>query len=133
MASREASAVVAIALLAGAVDGVRAQVAAPAPQRAPATPPQAVPATPPQAAPATPPQEPAAAADDPAAGKRLGRKYPVASPPSVVPREPPDVHVSVVSPRDSGVHQHGARERMQRATRVGENPGGAVAPSPPLP
>ena len=124
MASRGASAAVAIALLAGAADGVRAQVAAP--QRAPAMPPQA--------APATPPQQPAGeAAGDPAAGKRLGRKYPVASPPSVVPHDPPDVHVSVVSPTDSGVHQHGARERAQRATRVGEDPGGAVAPSAPLP
>ena len=121
MASRWTSAGFVVALLAGAARGSSAQSAVPPVQ-------QAVPGTPaPQRPAVAPGQQPA---DD--ASKRLGRKYPMAMP-APVPREPPEVHVSVVSPRDSGVHQHGARQRMQRAARTGGDLGGDVpAGAPPL-
>src|SRR2546423_8811124 len=118
MATRSAGALV-VALLIGAPRGVPAQLAVPSGR-------QAVPAAP--APPAAPGQQPVA--DD--GSKRLGRKYPVPSPPPVA-REPPEVHVSVVSPQDSGVHQHAARQRMQRAARSGGDLGGDAATNLPLP
>ena len=115
--------IVVIALLTLAAHGASAQLGVPAPQ-------PGVPATSPAPPAAVAPGQPAG--DD--ASRRLGRKYPIPMPPPV-PRDPPEVHVSVVSPQDSGVHQHAARERMQRAARSGGDLGAAApgSPAPPLP
>ena|SRR2546422_3538172 len=120
MASRWASAGLAVALLTGAPSRALAQLGVPPVQ---------------QAVPATQPQQPAGVApgQQPSGSngtKRLGRKYPLPMPPPIQ-REAPNVYVSVVSPRDSGVHQHAARQRMQRATRMGGNPGGDLSAGPP--
>src|SRR5439155_25119312 len=117
MAARWASAGLVIALLTGAARAASAQLGVPPGQ---------------QPAPGRPPQQSTGVAPgDAAAPKRLGRKYPMPMP-SPVPREAPGVHVSIVSPRDSGVHQHGARQRMQRAARTGGNLGGDAPANPPL-
>ena len=113
MASGWASAGVLCALLAGAARASFAQ---------PGVPPvgQPAPGTPAAVAPG---QQPA----DGDATKRLGRKYPIPMPPPA-PREAPEFHVSVVPPQDSGVHQHGPRQRMQDANRTEGTPGGTLAP-----
>src|ERR1043166_6474032 len=112
MASHGARAGLAVALLIGAARGTSAQLGAPSVQ-------QPAPGTSPPPVAVAPGQQPAGGNTS----NRLGRKYPIPMP-APVPRGAPDVHVSVVSPRDSGVHQHAARQRMQRAARTGGDPGG---------
>ena len=60
--------------------------------------------------PAAPAQQPPHQND--AASMRLGRSYPAPSIPPT-PRDPPDFSVSIVSPQDSGIQQHGERQRTQ--------------------
>lgn len=65
-----------------------------------------------QPAPAEPAQE-QPGGEEP---RRLGRKYPAPIPPELLePREEPGVYVSVVSPRESGVHRHVGRRRMRQS------------------
>jgi hypothetical protein len=72
----------------------------------------------------------AAPQQDSEAPKRLGRKYPVPMPPPTQRQgEQPRAHVSVVSPRESGVHQKIGRQR-QRGRAAGDLGGAPVAAPP---
>jgi len=70
------------------------------------------------------PQPGASVEADTGASKRLGRRYPAPLPPRVPEqREPPEVHVSIVSPQESPVHR---RRGMQDSVPAvpGELPAG---------
>jgi hypothetical protein len=81
--------------------------------------PNAAPAAQPTAGGAVQPNAAAASSPDDGSTKRLGRKYPVAAPRTVAPREPPQVYVAIVSPADSSVHQKTGRFRRGRAGDAG--------------
>jgi hypothetical protein len=81
--------------------------------------------------PAPAPAAPSAAT----AATRLGRPYPAPPLPAAEPREPPEVSVSIITPQDAGVHQHGERQRAQESLRDkrGFGAGGSQTPAPVLP
>jgi len=89
------------------------------------------------------PQPTAPAAQGEAAGgatKRLGRQYPAAPPQSQAPpsRADPQVHVSIVSPKQSGVFQRGGHQNAPRnagsgvPTDTGLLGGGRPGTAPPV-
>jgi hypothetical protein len=80
--------------------------------------------------PAAPAQQPPHQND--AASTRLGRSYP-APPIPPTPRDPPDFSVSVVSPQDSGIQQHGDRQRLQDSLtdKRGFGSGSSMTPAAP--
>jgi hypothetical protein len=126
----------ALALLAGAASNAAPPLTGPARTNEPAAvaPDKGATTTPlspaSRAAGAAPPRE---VGEDPGrseAPKRLGRRYPAPVPEPYWrpgPRETPRVYVSVVSPRDSGVHQH---QHGRRQHFAGTGVDGAQQPAP---
>jgi hypothetical protein len=84
-----------------------------------------------QPVPAAAPPAPQPAQQNDAAATRLGRSYP-APPVPPTPRDRPDFSVSVVSPQDSGIQEHGDRQRVQDSLRDkrGFNSGSSMTPAP---
>jgi hypothetical protein len=78
------------------------------------------------------PPAPHPAQQDDAAATRLGRSYPA---PAITPtsRNPPDFSVSVVSPQDSGIQEHGDRQRVQDSLRDKRGFGGSGSSMTPAP
>ena len=78
---------------------------------------------------AAPPQQPPHQNDAPST--RLGRSYP-APPIPPAPRDPPNFSVSIVSPQDPGIQQHGERQRTQDSLtdKRGFGSGASMTPAP---
>jgi len=79
--------------------------------------------------PAAPAQQPPQQND--AGSMRLGRSYP-APPIPPTPRNAPDFSVSVVTPQDSGIQQHGERQRTRDSLtdKRGFGSGSSMTPAP---
>jgi hypothetical protein len=113
MAASRARTGLVLAFVAGTAGGAMAQQPVP-----PAAPPAPQPA-----------QQPAQQND--AGATRLGRSYPAPPIPST-PHDRPDFSVSVVSPQDSGIQEHGDRQRVQDNLRDkrGFGSGSPMTPAP---